>query len=189
MKWPKAKYGLLISVLTTGLLCTTDLQAAKPKKAVTVANVQNDATAATDTASDIDQIYYRDQPPESARGTSTNGLNGQQLVSEDHVYIAQGLKSLVILAAVIALAYLCLRLLKHFMDKGGIGGNANQLQTIARTNLDQRNCVHVVQVNKRYFLVGTNEHAISLLAELGPDDIISKQSACPPTITEVSDHG
>ncbi len=132
-------------------------------------------------------FIYADTPPPSAYDLSDGGSLKQHFVSEDHAFIAQGMKSLLMLSAVILLAYFCLKILKRFMDKSGFSSSGDDLKVLKRVALDSKNSVHIVQVQKRYFLVGTSEHSICNLAELNPEDVAQKPVKDSPT--EVSPHG
>jgi len=49
----------------------------------------------------------------------------------------------------------------------------NFFTIIARFSLDARKKLYVVEVGKRYFVIGASEHAINMLAELKRDDVMS----------------
>ncbi len=145
------------------------------------------AEAMAPSALEGSSFIYADTPPPSAYDLRDGSSLTPQFVSEDHAFIAQGMKSLLMLSAVILLAYFCLKILKRFMDKSGFSSSGDELKVLKRVALDSKNSVHIVQVNKRYFLVGTSEHTICNLAELNQEDIVQKPKKDLPT--EVSPHG
>ncbi len=170
MKWPRLSAILAAAFFTFSPLIT------QAEEAKTVSP-----------AAEGSSFIYADTPPPSAYDLSDGNSLRNSFVSEDHAFMAQGIKSLLVLSAVILLAYFCLKLLKRFMDKSGFSSSGEDLRVIKRVALDAKNSVHIVQINKRYFLIGTSEHSICQLAELKPEDIIAKS---PQELSaEVSPHG
>jgi flagellar biogenesis protein FliO len=55
------------------------------------------------------------------------------------------------------------------------------LRVVDAVDLGSGRSVTVVRSGERYFLLGATPHAISLIAELAPEDVaVSKQTAMPP---------
>ena len=89
----------------------------------------------------------------------------------ERAFIAQGLRTLVVLALVVALAYLSLRLLRRFMGKGVLKGSGDEIRVLARTYVEPKRTLLIVQVGSRFFLIGSAEQGMVMLAELEAKDV------------------
>lgn len=127
--------------------------------------------AAADSATDAGTDAAFPAPPPSAYDLMLQRQGGKP--PEEAVggsFVSQGLRTLVVLAVVIALAYLSLRLLRRFMGKGLLKGSGEEMTVLARTYIEPRRTLLLVKVGRRFFLIGSAEQGMILLAELTAED-------------------
>ena len=79
------------------------------------------------------------------------------------------LKMVAALVLVCVLAYLALRLARRYLV--GTRGEAGLLRVVERCPLSARQSLWVVEVGRRYFLLGASDGVIAKLAELDPEEV------------------
>jgi len=99
-----------------------------------------------------------------AFGDSPHGSTGGP------AFASQLLQSLIALLLVCVLAWWVLRwMARHSPTLPGSAGRA--VHVVERTVLDARTALYVVRVGERWLLLGVAERALTLLAELRPEDL------------------
>lgn len=82
------------------------------------------------------------------------------------------------LAVVIGLAYASIYALKHFTGlRNAVGSSRRRIKVIDNANIGTNRSVHLIEVGAKRLLVGSTPNQISLLAEIGPEEAESEQSA------------
>lgn len=94
-----------------------------------------------------------------------------------------GLLVLVIVAAV-ALVWVVRRLSDPTLP-GGKRGRQRWMEVLARLPLEPRRSLYVVRISERTLLLGTSEMGLTLLRELGPQDLPAADAAKDPSFSSL----
>ena len=94
-----------------------------------------------------------------------------------------GLPVLVIVAAV-ALVWVVRRLSDPTLP-GGKRGRQRWMEVLARLPLEPRRSLYVVRISERTLLLGTSEMGLTLLRELGPQDLPAADAAKDPSFSSL----
>ena len=137
--------------------------------ALATALASADMAASTDSASEA--LYQAPPPSEYDIMRQRRGGKVPEGRLGERGFVSQGLRTLLVLAFIIAVVYLSLRLLRRFMGKGILKGSGKEIVVLARTYLEPKRTLCIVQVGQRFFLVGTSEQGMVLLAELAAEDV------------------
>ena len=81
--------------------------------------------------------------------------------------------SLVSLGIVCVVAYVSLKLLA----KRGVGGASGPIRVLARCPLEPRRGVYLIEAAGRFFLVGVGDGPMTVLAELGANEVAAAMPA------------
>jgi flagellar biosynthetic protein FliO len=85
-----------------------------------------------------------------------------------------------VLIAICALAYVVLRWGLRRFQEGVAPGPGSGMRVVHRMGLEPRRSLYVVEVGRRFFLVGTSETGLTLLSELDAETAAEIERRKPP---------
>ncbi len=110
---------------------------------------------------------FADEPP--PRGDTAGDKRSETPPNETPTsfWVSNLLRTVLVLAAVLLLAYLILNKgLARLMKLTGVSVTGKHMTLIERLPLDQRHSLYLIEVSGRRYVVGTGEHTTSLVAKL-----------------------
>ena len=134
------------------------------------------ASAPTEITKETRPDLFRDEPPPRGAASQPASAHEEQPESQAWFWTKMLVRTAVVLVVVVLLAYLILNKGLTRLAKLTGSGQQRTMAIIERMPLGPKHSLFIVEVQGRRLVVGTAEHAISLLAEL-------RDTAAPSAIT------